>query len=408
MDDIDTLSRAELRVRVQNANLGGTWTASASKGDLLTTLRRGMRSRENGTEVDARGMRIYGDTTPEDVPSAHPAGSLTDAIAALVAAASASAVPAAQPIDADAVRAIATEAACAWAEDAGLSRPTEYVLGTGEKLGKIEGAKHADFDRIARAFMGNMARLLMLVGPTGSGKTYMSGQLAQAFGLPYFALSCSGGMSEAWIVGRVVITGAYVSTPFVDLWRNGGVILIDEVAAMPADVAILLNAALDNGKLLIPCTGEVIERSDRCYIVAADNCWGRTFSSEYTARQPLDYATVNRFACCRYQLDYDKKLERKIMRAALPTERADEALDCLWALRKAQGKLGIERFAVATRQVAGFAVALANGSQSLQELVECLVRDLADDEQSRLFAEAGPEGAPWAKPESKPEAEVSV
>jgi hypothetical protein len=167
---------------------------------------------------------------------------------------------------------------------------------------------------------------------------------------------------------------------------------------MPPDVAILLNAALDNGNLCVPCTGEVIPRHPDCYIVAADNTWGRTISAEYSARQPLDFATVNRFVSCRYTLDYDRRLERAIVRGMIgDREVADELMACLWALRKAQSKIGIERFAVATRQFAAFAFAIANGSQTLEDLVGCLTADLEEDETARLFAEAGEDATPWKR-----------
>jgi MoxR-like ATPase len=388
---LETLTRSELRVRVQAAGLGGTCTAAASKGDLVAAIVTGTRSLA-GRPCDAKGavLAANGGAAPEAATPASGAANVASAIAAAVQTAIGGMLS--ESLDAERITAIARASAQEWAEDAGLFRPTEYVLPDGRTLGKVEGRKHRHFDRVAKTL--RVLRRAFLAGPTGSGKTYMAQQLAQALSLPFYAVSCSGGMSESWIVGRTLVTGTYVAAPFVTAWRDGGVFLLDEVDAAPADVLLILNSALANDVLVIPSTGERIDRHADCYVVAAGNTLGRSYSADYSARQPLDLATRNRFAACSFWIDYDVKVERAIARAAFGegrNEEADGLVDALLAIRKAIAKTGTEGIAMATRQIADASLIVASGAATQKEVIATLLLSLASDEKSRILSEAGTE-----------------
>ena len=80
---------------------------------------------------------------------------------------------------------------------------------------------------------------ILMVGPSGSGKTFLGGKIAKALDLPFAAQSCSAGMSESQLTGWLLPvkdggTFEYVPSPFVDLYENGGVYLLDEIDASDA------------------------------------------------------------------------------------------------------------------------------------------------------------------------------
>ena len=69
------------------------------------------------------------------------------------------------------------------------------------------------------------------------------------WGLNFGFISCSAGMSESQLLGRMVPTGAqgqfeFLGTQFLDCFENGGVFLFDELDAADSNVLLVINAAL--------------------------------------------------------------------------------------------------------------------------------------------------------------------
>jgi MoxR-like ATPase len=423
--DYATATRAALRIAVQERGLGGSWTALAQRADLIATLETGERML-SGRKIDVKGQPLAGFPPPTipGVPIEHEGNGLDAAplslslsgsepahgptAAATIAASVAASVEAAlgsfmaDALDVDRVEAIALRAAASYCEDAGLARPVEYVMPDLGKIGRPTGRTIKGFSAIAGSL--RIERLALLVGPTGSGKTHAAQQLAESLTVSFYAVSCSGGMSESWLVGRTLADGRYVEAQFVTAWRNGGLFLLDEYGACPDDVGIILNAALANNVLVIPSTGESIQRHSESYVVAADNTWGRAYSAEYSARSVRDLASANRFVTSQFWIDYDRSLERKIARDILGpdrTEDADLVVDCMVALRKGAKAAAIEGWAVSTRQIVNASKHLAAKAATLEEIVGRMMLSLAEEERERVFAEAGDEGRPWVRRDPK-------
>lgn len=208
--------------------------------------------------------------------------------------------------------------------------PTTVIAGI-----SINGADHAAITpeltpyrtqlitQIMQLAAANVAKKnYMLVGPAGVGKTTLASQLAQALKLAYGSVSCSIGMSETWLLGRQTPNG-YVSSSFVDIYRNGGVFLIDEMDAADANALIVVNSALDNGYFYNPISGESLARHKDCIILAGCNTFGRGGDSVYM-RNRLDGATLSRFRLLAQT--HDLELERKLC----PDKKL---LEKLWAVR---------------------------------------------------------------------------
>lgn len=176
---------------------------------------------------------------------------------------------------------------------------------------KLEGRLHKEFEKCL--FLCQQERQLFIAGPAGSGKTTLAGQVAKALGLQFSHISCSAGLSEAHLLGRMLFDGTYVSSDLVRCYEEGGVFLFDEIDAADANTLLTINSALANGVLSVP------NRKDKNHAVrhkdficiCAGNTWGNG-SFEYHGRNHLDAAFLDRFVMSKVMVEYDNELEREI------------------------------------------------------------------------------------------------
>lgn len=158
-----------------------------------------------------------------------------------------------------------------------------------------------------------------MVGPTGCGKTHLAAQVAKRLSLPFHFISCSGGMSEGHLQGRLLPIGdsgrfEYVRSDFVKAYEEGGVFLFDEIDAADENVLVAINAALANGKMALPSRPEnpVAYRHEDFVPIAAANTFGTGADRQYVGRNRLDEATLDRFRMGTVELDYCKELEARL------------------------------------------------------------------------------------------------
>ncbi len=205
-------------------------------------------------------------------------------------------------------------------------RPTMIKIGEAKEV-TIEETMHKVFKQALTRL--NINKLLMIQGPTGSGKTHLSEQLAKALDLPFGHISCTAGMSEAHITGRMTADGSFVSTEFIEAYENGGVFLFDEVDAADPNVLLLINSAIANGRLSVPNRKEktYAVKHENFYLVCAANTWGHG-SFEYSGREILDKAFLDRFNLSKVAVDYDQELELKLT-------KNHKVTSALQAMRKA-------------------------------------------------------------------------
>jgi cobaltochelatase CobS len=143
----------------------------------------------------------------------------------------------------------------------------------------IKGKPHA---MLSEAVALASARMnILLIGPAGSGKTYLAAQVAECLGLPFAFISCSAGMSEGQLLGRLIPTGEggkfeYLISEFVRCYENGGVFLFDEIDAADSNTLLVLTAALANGHMAVPNRpGNPIAKKHPDFVcIAAANTYG--------------------------------------------------------------------------------------------------------------------------------------
>jgi cobaltochelatase CobS len=208
---------------------------------------------------------------------------------------------------------------------------------------KINPTNHIKFkDCVYNALVHKQ---IMLVGPTGSGKTTLSKQIAEELKFPFYTISCSHGMSEAHLLGRMLFDGTYIPSDFIKAYENGGVFLFDEIDAADNNTLLVINSAISNGYISVPNRKDKpqAKRHENFIAIVAGNTWGEG-DVNYQGRSVLDRAFIDRFSMSKIQIDYDLKLEKNLCK------EYKQIFDVFNKIREACKKYNIDR-PVSTRSI---------------------------------------------------------
>jgi hypothetical protein len=176
---------------------------------------------------------------------------------------------------------------------------------------KVEGRVHPKFEQLLKVASSRQANgrhpNIMLVGPTGSGKTHAVEQLAKALGLEFYT---NGAISmDHQLLGFKDAAGNYHETPFRKAFGRPAVYLFDEIDSSDNSPLLALAGAMANGATEFP--DAFVERHPDSIIIAAGNTFGNGATAEFVGRNRLDGAIKSRFPV-RISWGYDEKLERDI------------------------------------------------------------------------------------------------
>lgn len=166
------------------------------------------------------------------------------------------------------------------------------------------GVAHKKFPKLLNAVAAGVN--VMLVGEAGSGKSSSAKKVAEALGKPFYFTSVGVTTTKYEFNGFIDANGRVTSTSFRKAWVEGGVFLIDEFDAASPNVAIALNEALANRRASFP-DGDVDAHEDFICIAAA-NTAGTGATLEFSGRQRLDGATLDRFVFMEWNIDEDFEL----------------------------------------------------------------------------------------------------
>jgi len=153
---------------------------------------------------------------------------------------------------------------------------------------------------------------IMLVGPAGTGKSHLAGQIADYLGMRYGETPMSPGATRGDLLGRHTI-GGFISAEFVELYGGGGVFNFEEIDASDASMLIVLNNALASGRLYNSASGEMVEKHADFIPVSTANTYGLGANRDYTARERLDAATIDRWRMGRIFVSLDENVEASIL-----------------------------------------------------------------------------------------------
>lgn len=299
------------------------------------------------------------------VPVVPTGGSSLDAVIATMVANIMKTIPVG--IDEDAVRNIVSDVVDPIAMDnaVALSRLSDKIDAMQPKVTQIivkdrpaitlKGVQHKAFGDI---MMSIAARCnTFLVGPAGTGKTTMVSQVADALGLSFHAENLTAATTEYALKGFKDANSNYVPTKLREFFQNGGVYLLDEIDNANPNVLGVLNSALSNGFMAFP-DGMVAKHPD-FIAVAAGNTYGNGATAEYVGRNPIDGATLDRFAF--FNVDIDEVVEDAMLAGfGLPSATANTWIKAVRQSRQNVAESGL-RVIVSPRATANGAGLLAQG-----------------------------------------------
>lgn len=159
---------------------------------------------------------------------------------------------------------------------------------------------------------------VMLVGGAGVGKSFLSQQVAEHLELDYAYTAMNAGATRGDFLGRLTAARTtdengneipfMIGAKFADFYVRGGVHSFEEMDAADSNTLILLNNAIANDTLENSSTGETLDKSDDFVPIATVNTFGLGPNSKYTAREKLDFATLDRFRMGRVLVKLDEDL----------------------------------------------------------------------------------------------------
>lgn len=178
---------------------------------------------------------------------------------------------------------------------------TEVNVTSSHGTHKVSGKTHKEFARTCK--LVEMGLPVYLYGPTGTGKTTLAKQIAEALGLPFYKMGAA--QTKYDYTGYNDAGGNYVPTGLAQAVINGGVCLCDEVDGSQPDALLCINALRD---------GDAIELGGKMYqphkdfrLIVTANTVGTGATEEYTGRAALDAAFLNGFI--KIKVDYDPEVE---------------------------------------------------------------------------------------------------
>ncbi len=170
---------------------------------------------------------------------------------------------------------------------------------------------------------------VFLVGSAGTGKTTLGEKVAYSlFGraendkmaLPFVIINCNQWTSPIDIKGGQTIEG-YKEGGLIDAWREGKILILDEMPKLDANTAGLLNDALaksaKDGAIIFNGMNEPITKHPDFGCIATGNVIGKGASGNYVGNNKQDASLLDRFSGCIYRIGFNEALERQLVYPAV-------------------------------------------------------------------------------------------
>lgn len=237
-----------------------------------------------------------------------------------------------------------------------------------------------------------------LVGPAGTGKSTLAMcACREIFGIEgavesvvksgkFAQISFSPDTVSADMLGFTDVNGVFHETEIIRVFRDGGLILFDEMDDADASLLVKLNTMLANR--VIPIPGGVVTQNEECYIVGTANTYGKGGNSMYVGRSRLDAATLDRWKMSTIDVDYDVNLEEGIIARTIGENHPQAAKELTIATRVIRERIQANRWKqiCSTRFVIDGCKMVAAG-YSIRKVLDTYLLDW-DDNSRRLVNSA--------------------
>lgn len=239
----------------------------------------------------------------------------------------------------------------------------------------LNGIQHFVFPKVLGAVSQGVN--LWLVGPAGTGKSTIGEQVAEALSLPFSAVNCTSTMTETALKGYNDANGNYVATEFRRIFEGGGVFVFDEVDNANPNVLGALNSALANGFMAF--ADRRVQKHADFVAIATGNTFGAGATMEYVGRNPIDGATIDRFA--QLEVPIDEKVEDAMLASVgLEQAVAKQWVDVVRKARQNVAESGL-KVIVSPRATLNGAKLLRSGAFSMSEVFTATVTKGAKPDQ---------------------------
>lgn len=259
---------------------------------------------------------------------------------------------------------------------------------TKDNLGHV----HSRFDEALSMLQVRLAPVL--VGPTGSTKTFVTKQLATALGMKnYVVKKLCRATAPHELIGYCTAQGTYIPGAFTEVMKNGGLIVLDELDAANENV-ILLAKDLRGRECWMPYGMQPIHPN--CLVIATMNTWGQGATREYVGRVAQDAALFNEF--CSLEWGYDQSLEEYIAHAEYIAYGGDDVkglqrfINIFWRLRVAADVAKV-RVIFGTRNLKHCAALLTRGYTFEYVLKACVFHGVKPEDILRIKKNIPPDQA---------------
>ena len=222
---------------------------------------------------------------------------------------------------------------------------------------------------------------VMLVGPTGSGKTRLVEHMAWRLGRPLYTVACHSDLNANDLTGRYIIQGdqvQWIDGPLLMAVKHGGISYLDEVVEARKDTTVMIHPLTDHRRYM------VVEKQGRIYQAPDTFMLVMSYNPNYQSIiKELKPSTRQRFLAIT--LEWPKpELEVRILHqeSGVDTDTAEK-------LVKAAGKIrnlvqqGLEE-GVSTRELVYAATLLKSGVSRRAALSATMVASLTYDKDLKL------------------------
>lgn len=163
-----------------------------------------------------------------------------------------------------------------------------------------------------------MGNNVMLIGGAGTGKTYLAENLLAklALGRDHITINCSQWTSPTEIIGGQTMDG-YQEGKLIEAWKNGYVLILDELPKIDPNTAGLFNDALAKSKLsnavIFNGRKESFTKHPDFACIATGNIYPDKESMSYGANNKQDLSLLDRFSGSVYFIEKNESIEKEIL-----------------------------------------------------------------------------------------------